>query len=81
VESQLCERLPDSMWTLASDVQILHGRRVCRPSKPLCEQCPVADDCHYFQALQREARGAKPTKAAKREPGKKKTARRKASRT
>jgi adenine-specific DNA glycosylase len=25
-------------WTLASDVQILHGRRICRP-KPLCDEC------------------------------------------
>jgi len=58
VEAQLCERLPDSMWTLASDVQILHGRRVCRPSAPLCDQCPVADDCRYFAALTRESRGA-----------------------
>jgi endonuclease III len=60
VEAQLCERLPDSMWTLASDVQILHGRRVCRPTNPLCHQCPVADDCLYFAALQREARSARP---------------------
>ena len=66
VEKQLCDRLPDSMWTLASDVQILHGRRVCRPSNPLCGQCPVADDCLYFAALQRESRGAKaaPVKVA-----------------
>jgi len=63
VEKQLCDRLPDSMWTLASDVQILHGRRVCRPSNPLCGQCPVADDCVYFAALQRESRGAKPARA------------------
>ena len=63
VEKQLCDRLPDSMWTLASDVQILHGRRVCRPSNPLCGQCPVADDCLYFAALQRESRGAKPARA------------------
>src|SRR6187549_2334495 len=67
VESQLCARLPETMWTLASDVQILHGRRVCRPTKPLCDQCPVADDCVYFQTLQHEARGAKTTKAGKRE--------------
>jgi adenine-specific DNA glycosylase len=35
------------MWTLASDVQILHGRRICRP-KPLCDQCSVASDCDYY---------------------------------
>ena len=66
VESQLCARLPDAMWTLASDVQILHGRRVCRPTNPLCDQCPVADDCVYFAALQRESRGAKARAAVKR---------------
>jgi endonuclease-3 len=65
VETQLCERLPDSMWTLASDVQILHGRRMCRPTNPLCEQCPVADDCLYYAALRREARGAKSPRTAK----------------
>jgi endonuclease-3 len=50
VEAQLCAALPKEMWTLASDVQILHGRRVCRP-KPLCDQCSVRDDCEYFRAV------------------------------
>jgi endonuclease-3 len=50
VESQLCERLPPKMWTLASDVQILHGRRICRP-KPLCERCAVRRDCDYYRAV------------------------------
>ena len=49
VEAQLCAALPTEMWTLASDVQILHGRRICRP-KPLCDQCPVRDDCDYYAA-------------------------------
>jgi len=85
VESQLCDRLPDSMWTLASDVQILHGRRVCRPTNPLCDQCPVADDCVYFASLQRESRGVKPAKAtalksAKSKGGKAKGTTRKAAR-
>src|SRR5215510_5043392 len=48
IEQQLCARLPAEMWTLASDVQILHGRRVCRP-KPSCDRCSVRDDCDYYQ--------------------------------
>jgi endonuclease III len=50
VESQLCGSLPPDMWTLASDVQILHGRRICRP-KPLCAQCLVINDCNYYQSV------------------------------
>src|SRR6187401_2574100 len=48
VEQQLCSMLPSALWTLASDVQILHGRRVCRPT-PLCEQCSVRADCDYYR--------------------------------
>jgi endonuclease III len=64
VESQLCARLPDAMWTLASDVQILHGRRICRP-KPMCQDCLVRDDCDYYQhVVTKEAdRTSKPKKA------------------
>ena len=50
VEAQLCGALPKEMWTLASDVQILHGRRVCRP-KPLCDECSVREDCDYFRTV------------------------------
>jgi endonuclease-3 len=50
VEAQLCKALPKAMWTLASDVQILHGRRICRP-KPLCPQCSVRKDCDYYRSL------------------------------
>ena len=60
VEDQLCRRLPPAMWTLASDVQILHGRRVCRP-KPLCEQCSVREYCDYYRLVvsrERPAKGA-----------------------
>jgi endonuclease-3 len=50
VEAQLCAALPKEMWTLASDVQILHGRRICKP-KPLCDQCSVRKDCEYFRLV------------------------------
>jgi endonuclease-3 len=57
VEQQLCGALPKEMWTLASDVQILHGRRVCRP-KPLCDQCSVREDCDYYRNVVARERGA-----------------------
>jgi endonuclease-3 len=50
VETQLSAKLPPKMWTLASDVQILHGRRICRP-KPLCERCAVRKDCDYYRTV------------------------------
>ena len=64
VEAQICGALPKEMWTLASDVQILHGRRICRP-KPMCQDCLVRDDCDYYQhVVTKEAgRTSKPKKA------------------
>ena len=50
VEQQLCKALPPDMWTLASDVLILHGRRICRP-KPLCDRCSVRKDCEYYRTV------------------------------
>jgi endonuclease III len=50
VEAQLCGALAKETWTLASDVQILHGRRICRP-KPLCDRCSVRRDCDYYLSL------------------------------
>ena len=54
VETQLCAALPKEMWTRASDVQILHGRRICKP-KPLCPQCPVRRDCDFYRILRHDA--------------------------
>jgi endonuclease-3 len=28
---------------------IRHGRRVCRPRDPLCEQCCLVDYCEYYE--------------------------------
>ena len=58
VEAQLCAALPKDMWTLASDVQILHGRRICRP-KPLCDRCSVRKDCDYYLSLGPARTGAR----------------------
>lgn len=62
VEQQLCAGLPKDMWTLASDVQILHGRRICKP-KPLCDQCSVRDDCDYYQHVVKKTPAGRAFKA------------------
>ena len=64
VEKQLCAAVPRTRWTRTSDVLILHGRRVCRPT-PLCDRCSARDLCRYYAALSTpaaaRARKASPT--------------------
>ena len=70
VEDQLCAAVPKEKWTLASDVQILHGRRVCRPT-PLCDQCSVRDDCDYYRlevAVERGGDKPRPTRKKTQKP-------------
>ena len=49
VEQQICAALPPARWTRASDMLILHGRRICRP-RPLCDRCAVRPDCPFARA-------------------------------
>ena len=68
VEAQLSAGLPPERWTRASDVLILHGRRICRP-KPLCDRCQVRSWCAYYKALgPKGARGAKFERPARAKP-------------
>jgi len=47
VETELCALVPAVRWTNASDLLILHGRRICRP-RPLCQTCNARRDCDFF---------------------------------
>jgi len=65
VETTLCEVFPPERWTKASDLLILHGRRICRP-KPLCSRCNARKDCDFFiRNAPAEARALKPTVTAR----------------
>ncbi len=48
VEQDLCAYYPPERWTKASDMLILHGRRVCRPSSPLCDRCNAQKYCDFY---------------------------------
>jgi endonuclease-3 len=49
VEKTLCALYPPANWTKVSDLLILHGRRVCRPS-PRCEICNARKDCDFYRS-------------------------------
>ncbi|MEK7745935.1 MAG: endonuclease III, partial [Elusimicrobiota bacterium] len=45
VEEDLMALLPREGWTSFSHRMILHGRRVCKALRPLCEDCPLSRLC------------------------------------
>jgi endonuclease-3 len=49
VEQALCGVYPPARWIKVSDLLILHGRRICRPT-PKCEICNARKDCDFFRA-------------------------------
>ena len=48
----LQDQLPKSCDKLIEAHQLLrqHGKEICKTSRPLCDSCPFAPDCHYFQS-------------------------------
>jgi endonuclease-3 len=43
------EMIPRKSYYEAHINLIRHGRRVCRPRNPLCEQCCLIDYCEYYE--------------------------------
>ena len=49
VEEALCALYAPERWIKVSDLLILHGRRICRPT-PRCEVCNARPDCNFFRS-------------------------------
>lgn len=47
IEKDLMQVLPKKMWSEIGMTISFHGREICRP-KPKCEECLIADSCHYY---------------------------------
>lgn len=47
IEKDLKKLLPENLWALVNGTLILHGRRVCKARRPLCDTCQVAKLCPY----------------------------------
>jgi adenine-specific DNA glycosylase len=49
VEQALCALYPPANWIKVSDLLILHGRRICRPT-PQCGICNARKDCDFYRS-------------------------------
>lgn len=49
-EEQLKKAIPKNKWITAHHWLILHGRRVCKAQKPMCESCTLKECCQYALA-------------------------------
>lgn len=50
-EQQLMKNIPEDQWSDAHHWLIYHGRRICKARKPLCEKCPISEECLYYKEL------------------------------
>lgn len=48
-EQQLMRHLPEDTWVGGHHALILHGRRVCKARKPMCEVCPLEGMCLFVK--------------------------------
>lgn len=44
-EFALREKLPIELWIPINTLLVTHGQNVCKPIKPMCEKCPIANYC------------------------------------
>jgi uracil-DNA glycosylase len=51
IEEDLMRIIPQDEWTTWGPAMILHGRRVCKASKPNCAACPFEDQCPKIGVL------------------------------
>ncbi len=54
-EKELMKKIPKHLWSKSHHWFILHGRRVCKARKPLCEICEIRQYCIYNRKLRSES--------------------------
>jgi endonuclease III len=47
--AQMEEIIPTERFYEGHVNLIRHGRKICRPQNPLCENCVIVDYCHYYR--------------------------------
>jgi len=67
-EAALRETVDPRYWIPVNPLLVQHGQNLCRPNRPLCPQCPIADQCATGRALS-EGRAPPRVEDRRRPPG------------
>ena len=62
-EQQLMRAIPKKDWYAAHHWLILHGRRVCKAQRPLCDTCTLQGMCKHHKAMKKASKAKKATPA------------------
>ncbi|WP_087035727.1 endonuclease III domain-containing protein [Thermococcus litoralis] len=47
VEEYLKQLIPKDLWIYVNHAMVDHGKRICKPINPKCNECPLQDLCPY----------------------------------
>jgi len=50
-EMKLRELIPQKFWIELNTLFVTLGQNVCRPTKPLCKNCPIEKECNYLKCI------------------------------
>ena len=73
-EAALRERVAVRYWIPVNPLLVQHGQNLCRPNRPRCPECPIADQCATGRALSAGRAPPRPQDRPRR-PGSRATAR------
>ncbi|QDA31559.1 endonuclease III [Thermococcus indicus] len=51
VEEYLAELIPREKWIYVNHAMVNHGKRICNPIRPKCENCPLRELCPYAKGM------------------------------
>lgn len=51
VEEYLTALIPKEKWIYVNHAMVDHGRSICRPINPKCDECPLRELCPYAKGL------------------------------
>ncbi len=55
VEEYLSELIPRDLWIYVNHAMVDHGKKICRPIRPKCNECPLRELCPYAKGLVTDA--------------------------
>ena len=49
-EKALHEVVPQKWWSRVNDLLVHHGKTICKPQRPMCDECPVRKQCSFYRS-------------------------------